>query len=263
MSQNPNVAGLDPQDLANEMERFGVAEDQVVRDHAISHVLAAISRGELAGRLTFFGGTALSRTHLVSARLSEDIDLIANESRWKACELIEQSIEAALLGTHGRVTWNPPFTKASDVTPANMEIAGRIVVRLQVLDSDRYPSWPVEVREIEQRYRDAPPAILQVPTIDSFAGSKTAAWLDRAAPRDLYDLWALAEQGSLTSEAAELFARCGPTGRPPRSFMFRKAPTAQAWESQLAGQTRLRVTADKALEVVRSAWEAAVGSEWK
>jgi len=44
--------------------------------------------------------------------------------------------------------------------------------------------------------------------------------------------------------------------------MFKGAPSAAEWQAQLAGQTRLTVTAAEALEAVRSAWAAAVGEEW-
>lgn len=54
--------------------RFGVATSQVWRDHLISHVLAAIAQTVETTDLIFFGGTALSRTHLRGVRLSEDID---------------------------------------------------------------------------------------------------------------------------------------------------------------------------------------------
>ena len=60
---------------------FGVGMEQVRRDHLISHVLAAIASDISTDDLVFFGGTALSRTHLADARLSEDIDLIAHIPR--------------------------------------------------------------------------------------------------------------------------------------------------------------------------------------
>lgn len=56
--------------------QFGVSPEQVERDHLISHPLAAIG-ARFGGRLHFIGETALARTHLVSGRLSEDIDLVA------------------------------------------------------------------------------------------------------------------------------------------------------------------------------------------
>lgn len=57
-------------------QRFGVAPEQVERDHLISHLLAFLSQN-FGDRIHFIGGTALARTHLPEGRLSEDIDLIA------------------------------------------------------------------------------------------------------------------------------------------------------------------------------------------
>lgn len=252
--------GLSQADLDKEAARFGVADDQVRRDHAISHILAAISTS-LRDDVIFFGGTALSRTHLLHARLSEDIDLIAVGNRSAIAERVVHSINTALLRTHGRLSWSPSFT-TRDLEPAVIQTATGITVRVQLLDQRGYQPWPTESRDIEQRYGDAPPATLTVPTIESFAGWKTAAWHERGAPRDLYDLWALAETGALTAEAADLFARHGTTGAPPREYMFAKAPTEAAWRTSLAGQTRLNVTAAEALLVVRSSWASAVGSRW-
>jgi hypothetical protein len=44
--------------------------------------------------------------------------------------------------------------------------------------------------------------------------------------------------------------------------MFDKAPSEAAWEAQLAGQTRLVVTAGEALKAVRRAWSRALGENW-
>jgi predicted nucleotidyltransferase component of viral defense system len=61
---------LDPQERAAFAERFGVADEQVDRDHLISHVLALLA-AHLPGEVVFFGGTALARSHLPDGRLSE------------------------------------------------------------------------------------------------------------------------------------------------------------------------------------------------
>jgi predicted nucleotidyltransferase component of viral defense system len=68
------ATGLSTERLAREADRFGVSDEQVRRDQAISHVPAVVAE-EFADEVIFFGGTALSRTHLLHARRSEDIDL--------------------------------------------------------------------------------------------------------------------------------------------------------------------------------------------
>jgi Nucleotidyl transferase AbiEii toxin, Type IV TA system len=252
---------LSVQDLRTVVERFGVAEAQVRRDHAISHVLWAISN-QMADAVIFFGGTALSRTHLVHARLSEDIDLIATGPRREVAGQLVRALDRTLRRTVGRPRWNPALSDHSDVAPGVLEIGDDIAIKIQLLDGRHYGKWPVEGRVLEQRYADAFPAELTVPTVESFVGWKTAAWHDRGAARDLYDLWALAAERHFTAEAAELFAQHGTTGCPPREFMFTKAPPESVWRDQLAGQTRLQVTGPEALAVVRAAWARALGEEW-
>lgn len=78
ISRAPGV--LDTGEMHEIAELFGVGEAQVRRDHVISHALAALSTLG-TDDLVFFGGTALSRTHLPALRLSEDIDLISLSPR--------------------------------------------------------------------------------------------------------------------------------------------------------------------------------------
>ncbi|WP_273651166.1 nucleotidyl transferase AbiEii/AbiGii toxin family protein [Cellulomonas fimi] len=74
---------LDPGELYDVADAFGVDLDQVRRDHVISHVLASIAHRE-RDRFVFYGGTALSRTWTPDARLSEDVDLLVRGSRAEA-----------------------------------------------------------------------------------------------------------------------------------------------------------------------------------
>jgi len=157
--------------------------------------------------------------------------------------------------------WIRSFTDR-DTDAAVMSAAG-VQLQVQLLRGAHYPAWPVEQVGLHQRYSDAPPAILTVPTLPAFSGWKVAAWSDRSAPRDLYDLWALNQINALTAQAAELFTRYGPTGRPPQASMFVAAPTQQSWLASLSGQARLTVTAEQALRNVRLGWARAVGADWR
>ena len=51
--------------------------EQVRRDHLISHVLAALATDVSTNDLVFFGGTALSRTHLAARHRSCSQSLVA------------------------------------------------------------------------------------------------------------------------------------------------------------------------------------------
>jgi hypothetical protein len=236
-------------------EQFGVSAGQVARDHLISHLLAAIST-HAAEAVIFFGGTALARTLLPGNRLSEDIDLIARDSRRDVATLLDDALPRALRREFPGSTWDPALTDVADPAPAMFRTPDGLAVRVQLLSPIGYPPWPTAFTELAQRYTDSPPATLWVPTAPAFAASKTTAWHDRAASRDLYDLWALAEHGHITADAAQLFAQHGPTNRPPTPSLFRNPPPEDRWQPDLGGQLRLTITAANALAIVREAWAA-------
>lgn len=250
---------LDPTDEHTIADQFGVARTQVHRDHLISHLLAAIS-DHLADDILFFGGTALSRTHAPDGRLSEDIDLIALGRRRATAERLETTLVRATRREYPGLRWEPAPTTVREATPAILTSPDGLTVRVQLLSSTGYAAWPTERRALVQRYRDAPPATLIVPTATAFAAWKTVAWADRAASRDLYDLHLLAELGAINDEAADLFRRHGPTNRPPTAELFTRPPHETTWRRELAGQTRLRITATDAITHVREAWRQAANA---
>ncbi|SDQ14722.1 nucleotidyl transferase AbiEii/AbiGii toxin family protein [Actinopolyspora saharensis] len=244
---------LDPREEAAIAEQFGVARAQVRRDHLISHLLAAIS-DRLADEVIFFGGTALSRTLAPDGRLSEDIDLIARSSRSSTAEALETTLLRATRREFPGLRWQPALTSIREVAPAVLVAPDGTTVRVQLLSSTGYAPWPTERRPLVQRYSDAGPAELSVPTAPAFAAWKTTAWAHRATSRDLYDLWLLGRLGAITTDAAEQFKRFGPTNKPPSSALFTRAPDEQTWQRELAGQTHLEITASAALAYVRDTW---------
>ncbi len=172
---------LDPAEAAAVADQFGVADEQVRRDHLLSHLLAVLSR-RLPDAVVFFGGTALARTHLSDARLSEDLDLPALPGRAAVVRDVERALAEGARREYGHLTWNPPLSAVRDVEPAILRTADGLTVRIQLLDARSYPRWPAERRTLVQRYGDAPPAALTVPTAAAFVASKTVAWVDRRAP---------------------------------------------------------------------------------
>lgn len=246
---------LDPDEQYRIAEQFGVDGTQVHRDHLISHVLAALS-AEAADAILFFGGTALARSVLTAGRLSEDMDLIAVGSRGAVAQHLTTAIPRALRREFPGLTWTPSLMEGRDSDAAILRSPDGLAVRIQLLNAVGYPRWPTERIALTQRYSDAPPATLTVPTPAGFVAAKTAAWLDRAAPRDLWDLWALAEHGHLTVEAADLFARLGPTNRRPDPAAFAHPPDEARWHRDLAAQVRLSVTAVEACRTLQERWAA-------
>jgi predicted nucleotidyltransferase component of viral defense system len=237
-------------------QTFGVDLEQVRRDHLISHVLVAIAAAVPSDELVFLGGTALSRTHLADARLSEDIDLVALAPRKQTAQHIEKAVRRGLARSHGRVTWRPALTATAGSQPATLVVDDTLGIQVQLTSSEGF-LWPTEVADIQQRYSDALPARLRTLTAPCFAAVKLTAWIERSAPRDLYDLWALNERGLIDSAAVEAFVRNGPHGHPPAEWVFHEEIDEVAWLRALGHQTRLRVTAAEALEAVGDAWRSA------
>jgi predicted nucleotidyltransferase component of viral defense system len=240
--------------------RFGVEIAQVRRDHLISHVLAAISAAIPPHEVIFVGGTALARTHLPEGRLSEDIDLIVTAERSVVAARIEVAVRSGLARSHGRTTWRPALTATRDAEPAVLVAADGTAIQVQLLPATGYPAWPTQIVSVHQRYTDAPPARLRVPTTDAFVAAKLSAWMDRRTARDLFDLAALAQANLIGPGAVSIFARHGPTSRPLPSSVFDLEVDEANWQRSLGHQTRLQLTAHEALAVLRTAWERAAAN---
>lgn len=244
---------LQADDLRRVQADFGASTDQVERDHAISHILAAIATA-CADDVVFLGGTALSRTYLPDLRLSEDIDLVAVRDRQAVAVEAENAIGAYMARAFGAVSFRPHLYEAKEPHPCVLAV-GDSRVQIQLLSATGRPPWPTVVHDIRQRYRDAPPARMTVPTSAAFAVSKLAAWCDRATARDLYDLGALADAGLIDAEAAAIFRHFGPYTS-TSAIPLDRLPDDEQWRAALAHQCRLTRTPSDAANAVRRALRA-------
>jgi predicted nucleotidyltransferase component of viral defense system len=246
---------LDPTEAAAVAVQFGVGDPELRRDHLLSHLLCALA-GNLAEEVVFLGGTALGRTHLPAGRLSSDLDLVARGKRASVATSVERVLATGARREYGRLTWQPRLSAGQDLDAAMLVAADGLSLHVWLLAESRVPEWPTEQRQLVQRYSDVPPTRLRVPTLASFVASKTAAWADRRDPRDLYDLWGLANLGAVDEIARDVYVRFGPTGEPPDRSLFDDPPEDESWTDTLGGQTRLSVGAAQATARVRDAWES-------
>ncbi len=242
---------LDEDEAVFFANKFEVAESQVRRDYVISHALGALA-ASVADDVVFFGGTALTRTYLPDLRLSEDIDLIAKGHRSAMAAAIQRAIVKNLRRTVGVPEFTPALVETRHPEPSVMAI-DETRIQIQLLSQTGYPAWPSEMRRIEQRYSDAPPAQLRVLTPPAFAAAKLSAWNDRRAARDLYDMWAMATHDMIDADAVRLFSRHGPLTS-PEAVSFDGVPSEKQWASALAHQCRPKVSASEAAAVVQQAW---------
>lgn len=239
---------LSNSELRHWVDHFEVPEQQIRRDHLLSHALRALAALDLD--VVFFGGTALCRTHLLDWRLSEDIDLLTEEVQETARTL------ESVLPRHLRREY-PGSTLALERDAAGRTgvlRAGDTAIHVQIVASDaRYPRYPTSITPVSLRYEDLPRAVdLTTPTLVGAAAMKLSAWADRGAPRDLCDLYGLAMRGLLDHEAVQVAAD---VGTPPAAWMYAdtRAPSPADWHAALSHQMADVPAASTALSVVRDA----------
>ena len=241
---------LTRRELAEHAAARGVPEAQILRDELISHVLAALP--ELtAGDLRFIGGTALCRTHLPGFRLSEDVDLLVADppsTRDELSGLLPRMLRREYPDT--TVDW----LREGSTWSGELDGGRGLTVRIQLIGLDasyaRYPTGPAPV---ELRYRDLPDAVeLRVPTAPGAAAMKLNAWAERAAPRDLCDLFGLLEAGLLDAAALEI-ARGVSARVQPHVFDDGRLPSTDSWRTALSAQMRVPPSRADAFHRVRIA----------
>lgn len=247
---------LERQELRLWAARFGVASEQIRKDHLISHLLAGVAHSTLAERVVFFGGTALARTHLGDRRVSEDIDLWAEPTQEVFSALADE------LPRHVRREY--PGLRIERDSPAMGNVIARdgTQVRLQVVGygAEHHRCVELERRIVDLRYTDLQQeAELTVPTRSSFVAMKHLAWADRMAPRDLVDLAGFASIGALDTEADAIVNCLRGFGVTFRDIDRLSDRTRRAWVVDLAHQMGQPPDPDRALSAVREAWARSLG----
>jgi len=241
-------------DFAN---RFGVPADQIRRDHLISHVLNTLASAtpDHPGEFVFFGGTALCRTWLPDLRLSEDIDLLVDSM--DGTEQLRRSISLGLRREFP-ATWTKVGSR-DDVDTWNLA-ARNLTVKIEfVLWRQRWKeTLQTASNDVQLRYSDLPESVpLIVPTASAFAAMKLMAWTFRAAPRDIYDLAALAEAGMIDHAALRSVDTI--TGHTPTSRSITNVAMGQVrdeWSAELDHQLGDPKSFDECVALVRQALEA-------
>ncbi|MCZ6663038.1 MAG: nucleotidyl transferase AbiEii/AbiGii toxin family protein [Actinobacteria bacterium] len=219
---------IDDQELRDRAAYLGVPENQVRRDHLLSHLIHAMRGME---GVVFIGGTALNRTHLPDVRLSEDLDLHRLEGN--ANDLVSHLVDAVRLEFPGLTTVSAQ-TRGDVAT----HVLAVDQLRLQTQVIGRRAEWvklPARSTPVRLKYPDLPETVdMVVPTPESFGAMKLVAWVDRDAPRDLFDLRELAEHGALSQESISLARQL--LGRPLVKQEFEFCPTDEQWNLELLHQ---------------------------
>jgi predicted nucleotidyltransferase component of viral defense system len=220
-----------------------VPENQVRRDHLLSHLINVLP--DTKG-VVFIGGTALNRTHLPDLRLSEDLDIHLLDGEPE--EVVDSLIRGIRLEFPDLSRRELP--RREDLHTFLLD-TDRLTVQVQIVR--RRGSWaalPTEEAPVRLYYSDLPEtALVAVPSADAFAAMKLTAFVEREAPRDLFDLRGLAERGMLTTQSLKLSRHL--LGRSFTRHEFERVPDEEAWATELSHQVADPGEPEEALEVVR------------
>lgn len=234
---------IDDREVRQRASSLGVPEGQVRRDHLLSHLINVLQE---VHDVTFIGGTALNRTHLPDLRLSEDLDIHLLDDRPEA---VVQTLARGVRLEFPSLSTNE-MQRREDVHTFLLNTEG-LTVHVQIVR--RRGAWaalPTQQAHVRLHYSDlAETALLPVPTADSFGAMKLTAYIERDAPRDLFDLRGLAEGRMLTHQTLDLTKQL--LGRTLTPQEFERVPDAEAWTTELSHQVADPGDPEAALAVVR------------
>lgn len=242
-------AMIDREEIRAFARDWGVGPPMILKDHLVSHLLRSL---EAVPGVVFFGGTALSRTHLKSRRLSEDVDLYLEPERPATRDEISTSLQAGTRRDFPDLRVEQ-VSRVSDVTTHDVTFRD-VSVKLQIVgDRSEHRAYAVVETAVALHYSDLPPsAQLAVPTIPTFGAMKLGAYEDRHAARDLFDLAGLVAKSGLAEESISILRRVRGAGPVKYEYQDRLRPTDGEWQAELGHQTRDAGDPQQALETVRA-----------
>lgn len=188
----------------------GVAAPVVERDYILAQVVAQLGHAAMAdgGRLVFKGGTALRLVHLSEYRYSADLDftLVGGDTN-AALAALDTVLEAAR--KHAVI----PHLELAGADVRSIAYIGPLAaskprhIKLDVAMDEHIES--VDRRAVRDVWPDLPePLEFDVYPVEEIAAEKLRCIIQRVQCRDLYDLFRLVEDMSVSlDEIRPLFER--------------------------------------------------------
>lgn len=245
--------------LSNRLAAGGrrLPETVLERDYCLAWFLVALARTPLREALVFKGGTALKRCWFGDYRSSEDLDFtLAREMDFETLKAGLEPVYAEAARATGALF---RFSRADRNSHANGHTfylayegplpapAGGREVKVDVTIGERLVH-PVAERPVLRAYPEFRDLTEEdrvlVYALEEIASEKVVALLDRARnePRDLYDIWFLAEEGhvelpEVAGAVEEKLVFRGKRLEDVREELARKeARLRKLWSIRLAGQ---------------------------
>jgi len=199
-------------DISKAATRDRVPEKSVEKDYAIHWVMAGLARTGLHARLAFKGGTALRLCRFEGYRYSEDIDLTAVDTVDTAAAFTafrevsswvrqESAIQLEAVETSAE-THEDGFSFKVEYTGPLGGDAGSRSIKVDLSTSEKV-LFPIEGLPLKPHYADLPAeARIRCYSLGEVVVEKFRSLLNpaRREPRDVYDLWHLAEKSPVRAE---------------------------------------------------------------
>lgn len=201
--------------LGRQAKELGFVRDTFEKVCRLADVLAFMESDPLLrDTLALKGGTAINLTIFDLPRLSVDIDLdfskdVTREPMLAEREQIQKHIQKYMTASgytlglkskqyHALDSFVYEYVNAGEMKD-NLKIEINYMLRCHVL--------PVSRRSVHLPWNDRELTVLSVDPLEIFS-AKTVALLNRAAPRDLYDMFNMQKYGLFDETQERLFRKC-------------------------------------------------------
>lgn len=224
---------LDKMTLGRKAKELGFSRDTLEKVCRLAEILKFMGDDKMLSQgLALKGGTSINLTIFDLPRLSVDIDLdycrnIDRGDMFIDRKVITDKINKYMIANgyvlstksknhHALDSFVFEYVNSGGVKD-NLKIEINYMLRCHVL--------PVEKRNVNLPWEDNMFTVLSVAPVEIFA-TKTIALLTRTAPRDLYDMYNMIQQGLFNEDEKELFRKCVvfysavSTEQPPKEFEF-------------------------------------------
>lgn len=201
--------------LGRQAKELGFVRDTFEKVCRLADVLSFMENDPLlADSLALKGGTAINLTIFDLPRLSVDIDLdfskdVSREPMLAEREQINEHIQKYMTASGYTLSLKSKQYHALDSfvyeyvnvggMKDNLKIEINYMLRCHVL--------PVSRRPVHLPWNDQEITVLSVDPMEIFS-AKTVALLNRAAPRDLYDMFNMQKYGLFDETQEQLFRKC-------------------------------------------------------
>ena len=201
--------------LGRQAKELGFVRDTFEKVCRLADVLTFMeSDSLLAGGIALKGGTAINLTIFDLPRLSVDIDLdfskdVSRESMLAERKQINEHIQKYMTASGYTFSLKSKQYHALDSLVYEYANAGGMKdnLKIEINYMLRCHLLPISHRLVHLPWNGQKLTVLSVDPLEIFS-AKTAALLNRAAPRDLYDIFNMQKYGLFDETQEQLFRKC-------------------------------------------------------